>query len=433
MRAARSVLALLIGLVPLAASAGCSQERREPTNPGWFVQCESDRDCKVGACLCGRCSVECDEGSSACSDGPPASACFARGSIAHESFCAERDAPAALCLATCALDADCREGLTCALGACLPAARPSSADAGSDACAGDSCPGVQTPLDPRVFNEIALLPPEFHWAPEVIDDETLFTDEGPARDVGYEGVCLPANPCPTLEQVLGEDACMEVIRSCDLIRVAERYGRFMYWYTGYGTPPVAAIRRPQGGNYGLYGTTRELGCTTTEVTMCSTCGQDRPPCEEVPGGLPPPAPAPVGGCACESDGEGGARVSLDCFCSIHDCNPLDEVRADCSSEGEILGGNAPLTVEAADACGQLWFWTNEFSGRQLAYDASGALVGAIAFSPGAVTAPCGTIRVSAGVIADCPAAATCECNLAVLDPLRNDEASCDLQDWFQAL
>jgi hypothetical protein len=437
MRAARVLIASLVAIAPLAVAASCSKERLEPTNPGWFEPCVSDVDCAVGACLCGRCSVECDEGSDACSGGPPASACFARGSIAHEELCGSSDEPEALCLPTCANDDDCTDGLTCAVGACLPVPVPRTADAGSDSCTEASCPSVMTPEGRRVFNERALLPPEFHWAPEVIDEETLYTDQGPARDVGYDRVCLPENPCPTLEQVLSEDACIEVIQSCDLIRVAERYGRFMYWYTGYGTAPVAAVRRPQSGDnggYGRYGTTRELGCATTEITMCSTCGYEHPRCEDLPGVLPaPPPPMPVSGCACESDDQGGARVSLDCFCSLYDCNSRDELRAECAYENEVLGGDDPLTIEAADACGQVWFRTREFAGRQLAYDASGALVGALAYSPGPVTAPCNSVRVSAGVIADCPAAATCICNLSSVAPTAPANTGCETMDWFQAL
>ncbi|MET0410871.1 MAG: hypothetical protein ABW217_06225 [Polyangiaceae bacterium] len=286
-RAARSLLALIVGLAPLAAS--CSKERKEPANPGWLVQCTSDVDCAVGACLCGRCSVECDGDAGACSAGPPASACFARGSIAHEAFCGDGPAPAALCLATCASDDDCPDALTCAVGACVPAPRTSSADAGSDACASESCPGAQPAVDPRVFNEVSLLPPDFHWAPEVIDEESVYTDDGPANTVDFDVVCRAENPCPTLEQVLSDDACLEIVRGCDLIRVAAS-GSYMYWYTGYGTPPVAAVRKATGATFGRFGTTRELYCTTTEITMCSTCGEERPRCDDVPGGLPPPPP-----------------------------------------------------------------------------------------------------------------------------------------------
>jgi hypothetical protein len=434
-RPARSLVALLVGLAPLAVAASCGKEGRESTNPGWFAQCTSDVDCTVGACLCGRCSVTCGE-YNACSSGPAGSDCFARGSIAHEALCGDSAAPAALCLATCGNDSDCPAGLTCAVGACLPPHQSPLIDAGSsagkdDACAGKSCSGVQTAEQRRAFNERALLPPEFHWAPEVIGDDEVYTDDGPARVVEYDEVCRPSNPCPTLEQVLADDACLELIKSCDLLRVTDPYGAYMYWYTGYGTPPVAALRNASGATYGRFGATRELICTTTEITICSTCGVDRPRCEDVPGGLPPPpAPLPVNGCECESDGQGGARVSLDCFCSIHDCTPLADMRDDCRfDEGET----STFTHQAADACGQIWFWTNELSGRQLAYDASGALVGAVAFSQGPVTAPCNTVRVSAGVIADCPEAATCDCNLGFVDPPGFEDTACEAREWFQAL
>jgi hypothetical protein len=292
MRVSRSLLALLVGLAPLAVAAGCDKERREPSNPGWFAQCTSAGDCAVGACLCGRCGVECDGEAGACSAGPTGSACFARGSIAHEAFCGERPTPLALCLATCARDDECPGSLTCAVGACVPASDRLVADAGdngaSDACANASCSGVQTAEEWREFNEQALLPPDFHWAPEVMGDDGVYTDDGPARVVDYDVLCSPDNPCPTLEQVLASEVCLEVVQSCDLIRVANR-GSYTYWYTGYGTPPVAGVRKATGATFGRFGSTRELVCALPEIiTMCSTCGENRPRCEDVPGGLPPP-------------------------------------------------------------------------------------------------------------------------------------------------
>lgn len=430
--ATRALLALLVALTPLALAASCSKERREPTNPGWFLQCTNDGDCSVGSCLCGRCAVACNPGG-ACGSGPSPSACFASGSIAFDAFCNDGSVPAALCLASCASDEDCPAGLTCVVGACVPQPRPPVADAGSDACSGQSCPGVQTARDPR-FNERALLPPDFRWEPELID-ATFVSISGVLADVlVYDAVCPTNDPCPTLEQVLLDDACLDIVSACDLIRVADRRNHYIYWYTGYGTPPVAALRQPGAARTGSYATTRELGCTMTELTMCSTCGDVQARCEDVPGVLPPPpVPTGVNGCECESDGTGGSRVSLDCFCLIYDCNPLADIRDDCRfDENEVGDAFAPLARKGADACGQIWFRTAEHSGRQLAYDASGILVGAVAYSPGPVTAPCASVRVSAGVIADCPEAATCDCNVPVFDDPSID-TSCELEDWFQSL
>lgn len=448
MRAARRLLATAIALAPLVIAASCSDERKEPTNPGWFAPCAGDSDCSVGACRCGRCSVACGE-FAACSAGPPGSACFARGSIAHEAFCGDGLAPAALCLATCARDEDCAEGLTCVVGACVPPPRPPVSDAGSDdhsnsspdACAGESCSGAQTAADRRAFNESALLPPDFYWVPEVVEDDAddaddaddvVYTADGFADRVDYDVLCAPEDPCPALEQVLTDDSCLEIVRSCDLIRVADQLGgSYMYWYTGYGTPPVAAIRNGSG-RAGRFATTRDLSCTTTEVTMCSTCGLLRPRCENVPGSLPePPAAAPVSGCTCESDGVGSARVSLDCFCSIQDCPSYETLRADCPFDDP----GPSVTLQAFDVCGSVQFDIREYSGQRLVYDpTTGELVGALAFSQGPVTAPCNTYRVSAGVTPECAQPSPpCGCNARTPGISEVPLPRCEETDWFQAL
>jgi hypothetical protein len=424
-------VAFFAGLLALSVAPSCGEDRDAPAaDPGWLAPCDRDADCALGSCLCGHCSVTCDAQPGACSQGPARSACFARGSIAHEALCGESAAPTALCLTTCAGDDDCPGALRCALGACVPERAP-LVDAGMDTCGAEPCPGdVQIGRDPR-FNERALLPPDYDWTPEPLADGIAILGNDRVRIRTYADVCPPDDPCPTLEQALGDDACLEIDRACGLTRVAGAY-EGVYWYTSYGTPPVAAMRKESGARSGDFASTRELGCTSTEITMCTTCGGGAARCEDVPGGIPPaPTPAPVPGCECESDGAGGARVSLECFCSLHDCPSFASLRADCPFDE---AATASVTVQAADACGQIWFWTHEFSGLQLAYDpASGALIGASAFSPGPVSTPCGGYRVSAGIIAECAAPALCGCN--GWSPRFSDVAAprCEAQQWFQNL
>jgi hypothetical protein len=88
-------------------------------------------------------------------------------------------------------------------------------------------------------------------------------------------------------------------------------------------------------------------------------------------------------------------VSLDCFCGLYPCPSQGELlagwaeSAEASNELSFIGG-------MLDANAQVWLSTARYSGQRYAFDASGALVGAIAFSQGPSTLPCNTNWVAAG-------------------------------------
>src|SRR5690606_2697526 len=87
---------------------------------GWFSRCTADAECSLGECVCGLCTAACSDESTACSGGPRGASCYAGGSITRAALC-HASTVAGICLSPCRSDADCGEGLVCALGACLPA------------------------------------------------------------------------------------------------------------------------------------------------------------------------------------------------------------------------------------------------------------------------------------------------------------------------
>jgi hypothetical protein len=87
-----SLLGVVIGLLVACANTASTGGESE-TN--WLKTCAVDADCSVGACLCGRCTEECEPGGD-CAGGPPGSQCVAASSAASCAF--QSTAPTALCL-----------------------------------------------------------------------------------------------------------------------------------------------------------------------------------------------------------------------------------------------------------------------------------------------------------------------------------------------
>jgi hypothetical protein len=110
------------------ATTACDNDglRPEP-EPRWLRVCEANSDCgDSGQCLCGRCTLACDD---SCSSGPEGTTCT------RSSACGTPASGA--CVARCVRSSDCAPGLTCKGGLCTndPAA---DADAGS----GDGVEGL---------------------------------------------------------------------------------------------------------------------------------------------------------------------------------------------------------------------------------------------------------------------------------------------------
>lgn len=157
-----------------------------------------------------------------------------------------------------------------------------------------------------------------------------------------------------------------------------------------------------------FGSTRSIECNAVDIE-CSTCGRDASRCEAVLGALPEaPAPPAVAGCACEADANGDARVSLACFCSVHDCPSYADFAARCPRD---LHSESEPTVGATwDDCGKVWFSTGEYRQLRFAYSvATRELLGAALSSAGPVSEPCASYRVSAGEVTDCATTRACSC------------------------
>lgn len=384
-----------LALFSLVSWSGCRGESEPLTLGGetnWLAWCEGDADCAVGACVCGVCAAPCATESTSCDAGPPASACFADGSFGHAALC-EGGSSAGICLPVCAASTECPEGTTCAAGACLPSA------AGTPGSGPEPTGSMQTDVPGTALGEFSQ-----DWLGDFFGQPRL-----PPDSRSYAEACPPDAPCPTLEQLLSMDVCYDARAGCGLLFIGnvDAIAGSAYWYDGFGVPPVAVYNWSDvGGGLGL-AATRPIDCDAIDV-MCSTCGRDAPGCEDLAGVFPePPTPAPVPGCACELDGQGGARVSMECFCSIYDCPTYSELALACREE---VPRSVLPSAASIDACGQVWLSTGAFTEQRLAFDAqTGALIGATAALGGPVTAPCSTYRVTAGAASDCAEVASCGC------------------------
>lgn len=372
-----------VGLA-LACGSSPSSGELEPGQPGWLVPCSASSECAIGECLCGVCSEPCAAGGADCSAAPAGARCFAPGSVVQAALCG-RSAAAGLCLPGCRAGDDCGAGFACALGACVPER---------------SLPASEEPAD-AVSRAYAEAFPS-SWA-----GMNLLGSADPSS------ACDDPALCPTLEALLRTDSCFEVLRGCGITYLnahdAFNESALNYWYGAFEAPPLLAYESGSGtllGGGAVACDGIEMACWT-----CDSIPQARPPrfgsasCADVPGVWPgpPPAPAELPECSCEPAESGGARVSLDCFCSIYGCPSQAELLAGCASSDPTPPASAPRVDRAALSNGRLWLSSGRFTGRSYGFDGeSGALVGAWASSQGPVTLPCSTASVSAGLAPPSP-------------------------------
>ena len=102
------------------ATLGCDGESAAPSKGKWLEECFADEECgSSGSCLCGRCTVACED---SCDDGPAGTECT------RTSACGTIEA--GVCVERCLRTADCAEGLVCKGGLCT-ASSDDDADAGA--------------------------------------------------------------------------------------------------------------------------------------------------------------------------------------------------------------------------------------------------------------------------------------------------------------
>lgn len=146
----------------------------------WLTVCAEDTDCGDGfECLCGVCSVVCDDGDPCETD--PDSACVPSASPVLEALCGGIDLPSGLCLPECGTDDDCADGQLCSDGSCVPF----------------TCPDVEEPECPGRYDR----------AEAIIGDDGCETWE-----------CLTeCPPLPSIECGPGEELEETVVDGCTLV------------------------------------------------------------------------------------------------------------------------------------------------------------------------------------------------------------------------
>lgn len=140
-------LMLALGLF----AAGCESDPGQPSvdsQSHWLEACQSDADCGSSRCLCGVCTLPCEE-ASACSSLGQGAVCSPGTEPNTERLCqAAAQAPAGICLPGCQQDEDCLAvgpELACVVGQCLPQdlTSPDLPDMGPD-----MDPDVDPDMDP---------------------------------------------------------------------------------------------------------------------------------------------------------------------------------------------------------------------------------------------------------------------------------------------
>ncbi len=113
----------LCSLLLVIGASGCQEDEYSSDSDSnsnsqthWLAACEADSDCGDLSCICGICTVECED-DRACGD-LDGGAC-AQANQAIEALC-QRDLPEeGICLQGCQDDDGCQDGQTCIAGACV--------------------------------------------------------------------------------------------------------------------------------------------------------------------------------------------------------------------------------------------------------------------------------------------------------------------------
>jgi len=110
-----------------ALMEGMSSSEGESSSEGgdWMSRCTTDDECAVGQCTCGVCTESCNGEADACA-ATPGTQCYGGRTLPRAALCHATTVPG-ICLLPCGSDADCGDGLVCALDVCMPAPEPAAA------------------------------------------------------------------------------------------------------------------------------------------------------------------------------------------------------------------------------------------------------------------------------------------------------------------
>jgi hypothetical protein len=117
MRQVFTLLALVV------AAYSCSPEPQSGSQTNWLTACESSETCGGLECICGACTVPC-QNDAACAQLPGAS-CIASTDMGSIALCGGQAPPNGICLPRCD-DGPCADGTSCVAGVCVPAGSPTT-------------------------------------------------------------------------------------------------------------------------------------------------------------------------------------------------------------------------------------------------------------------------------------------------------------------
>lgn len=118
-----ALLGLLLGLWACQSSSDGGGGSKVDSQTHWLEPCQSDADCGDRySCLCGVCTLPCQEAGQSCQDTGSPSLCFPQDGGALHALCGGLSTPSSegLCLPQCQEAGDCAQGQLCQEGACVP-------------------------------------------------------------------------------------------------------------------------------------------------------------------------------------------------------------------------------------------------------------------------------------------------------------------------
>ena len=210
----------------LAAHPGCNSAKTGGETH-WLGECDDDRDCGGGQCLCGVCSRVCG-GDGDCG-GSRRAQCYSVSSPGLAPRCVSRTPQGiGICLGVCSNDADCPSSEECLLGACVVKL---GHDAGPAPEAASSVPEAAVPLPPtgQIATQYVHTDAGTRFGEPVLSPEPSPFIDGASDDlVGlWEQTGADGGPCNVpftvaCEPPPGSSSCQAVFEACMQLRIEKQ-------------------------------------------------------------------------------------------------------------------------------------------------------------------------------------------------------------------